>query len=436
MNAPIDPAALDASAPAALAEVPAEVTLSICVPTYNRAHFLEYLFPHLREACATFDFTYEIVVSDNCSPDNTAEVVERFRAEGMPIRYFRQNENKPSANILSVYHRARGKYVVYVADDDLIIPEALADNVRFLMANPEIRACYTPWEVYDDLNKVSGGYFYHQAEELMVFAPGQELELFGALVRDHIFPETVIYRADAARSIIAAPRFCYWAFSYLAGVVAEGPVAFRNVPFYRSVTLTPVVSNRGQAGIDGAMTDWDSYRGGLEYLIFSFLRRSHLAAGPDFKSTVRDLADHFIATRLKVALRLWLARRDYCRAYEIVVRLQYLDPAGIEDLEIPENLPLLVNAQTLAVLANGIAEIDRVVVAGVEDGQALGALFRDAGLERRIFVVPPPEQPTEKHLRNSLVFLADESLRQTFLDQGYSPGLIVTEREVRGSVLL
>jgi hypothetical protein len=75
-------------------------------------------------------------------------------------------------------------------------------------------------------------------------------------------------------------------------------------------------------------------------------------------------------------------------------------------------------------------------VAGVEDGQALGALFRDAGLERRIFVVPPPEQPTEKHLRNSLVFLADESLRQTFLDQGYSPGLIVTEREVRGSVLL
>ncbi len=212
-------------------------------------------------------------------------------------------------------------------------------------------------------------------------------------------------------------------------------MAFRNVPFYRSVTLTPVVSNRGQAGIDGAMTDWDSYRGGLEYLIFSFLRRSHLAAGPDFKSTVRDLADHFIATRLKVALRLWLARRDYCRAYEIVVRLQYLDPAGIEDLEIPENLPLLVNAQTLAVLANGIAEIDRVVVAGVEDGQALGALFRDAVSSGASSCAAAGTAHREASAQLAGL-LADESLRQTFLDQGYSPGLIVTEREVRGSVLL
>lgn len=436
MNVIVDPVALEDGGPAAQIEKPAEVTLSICVPTYNRAHFLERLFPHLREACGTFDFTYEIVVSDNCSPDNTPEVVERFRAEGMPIRYFRQDENKPASNILSVYHRARGKYLVYVADDDLIIPEALADNVRFMMANPELRACYTPWEVYDDLNKVSGGYFYSQPEDLMVFGPGQEMDLFGALVRDHIFPETVIYRADAARTIVTAPRFCYWAFSYLAGVVAEGPVAFRNVPYYRSVTLTPVEANRGQAGIDGAMTEWDSYRGGLEYLVFSFLRRAHLSAGGEFRSTVRDLVDHFVATRLKVALRLWLARKDYSRAYEVIVRLQYLDPAGIQNLDIPENLALLVLAQTLSRLANGVAEIERVVVAGVEDGQALGGLLRDAGLERRIFVVPPPKVPNEKNLRTSLVFIANEELRQEFLDQGYEPGLIVSERDVVGSVLI
>ncbi|GGF49396.1 hypothetical protein GCM10007301_05790 [Azorhizobium oxalatiphilum] len=436
MNAPLEPVVLDADAAAVSPVAPAEIVLSICIPTYNRAHFLEHLFPHLREACATFDFTWEIVVSDNCSPDNTAEVVERFRAEGMPIHYYRQNENKPASNILSVYHRARGKYVVYVADDDLIIPEALADNVRFMMANPELRACYTPWEVWDDLNKVSGGMFYQQSEKEMIFAPGQELDLFGALVKDHIFPEIVIYRADAARSIVTAPRFCYWAFSYLTGVIADGPVALRDVPFYRSVTLTPIVSNRGQAGIDGAMSDWDSYRGGLEYMIFGFLRRNKLVPGADFRTMVRDLADHFVSIRLKVALRLWLARKDYSRAYEIVVRLQHLDPSAFADLQIPENLALLVMAQTVARLANGVAEVERVVVAGVEDGQALGGLFRDAGLERRILVVPPPKAPTEKNLRTSLVFIADESLRQQFVEQGYEPNLIMSEREFGASVLL
>ncbi|MGU3492729.1 glycosyltransferase family 2 protein [Xanthobacteraceae bacterium A53D] len=436
MNAPLDPAGLDADAPQVPAEVAADITLSICIPTYNRAHFLVHLLPNLREASAVFDFTWEIVISDNNSTDDTAEVVERFRAEGMPIRYFKQAENKLGWNIVSAFHRAHGKYVTYLADDDLILPEALADNIRFMQANPELRACYTPWEIWNDLNKTSDGYFYRQADELMVFGPGQELDLFGALVRDHIFPEIGIFRADAARSMLSMPRFCYGYFSFLAGVVADGPVALRSVPFYRSVTQTAIVANRGQAGIEGAMTDWDAYRGGLEYMVFSALRRTNSTASDELRTTVRDLIDHFIAERMKVALKLWLARKDYARAYEIVVRLQYLHPAGLGKLDLPEHLPLMALAHSVAQVANGTAEIERVVVAGVEDGQALGGLFREAGLERRILVVPPPKTPSAKNLRGSLVFIANEGLRQQFLDQGYSQNLIISEAEFQNSVLL
>ncbi|WP_051357006.1 glycosyltransferase family A protein [Azorhizobium doebereinerae] len=436
MNAPFDTAAVPGDAPAIRPEVPADVTLSICIPTYNRAPFLEHLFPHLKEASKAFDFSYEIVVSDNCSPDNTPEVVERFRAEGMPIRYYRQEENKLLSNLLSVYHRARGKYLVYLADDDLIIPEALADNIRYMLANPEIRAVYTPWEIYDDLNKVSGGAFYSQEEDLMVFGPGQETDLFTTLVKDHIFPETVIYRADAARAIVSAPRFCYWAFTYLAQTVAEGPVALRNVPFYRSVTLTPVAPNRGQQGVEGAMTSWDDYRGGLEYMIFSLLRRGNLSATPQMTEGVRQLIDHFVATRMRVALRLWLERKDYIRAYELIARLNHLAPSAMADMQGLENLPLLALAQTLARLANGIAEIERLVIAGADDGQALGNLLRDTGLERRILAMPPPKAPSEKNLRTSVVFIARDDLRQEFLDQGYEPGLIISERDIRATILL
>lgn len=413
-----------------------EVTLSICVPTYNRAAFLEYLFPQIKAWGEGWDFTYEVVVSDNHSPDNTAEVVERFRAEGLPIQYFKQEENKLLSNLLSAFHRARGKYLIYLADDDLLVPEAVADNIRYMQENPEIRACYTPWEIYDDLNKVSGGLFYAQPDELKVFKPGEEANLIGYIIENHIFPEIAIYRADAARQIVSAPRFCYWAFSYIAGVAARGPIAFRRKPHYRSVTLTPVMPHRNQAGVDDAMTIWDNYRGGIEYMVFSLLRRNNLLIDDEMRRSFRVLIDLFTEERMRVALRLWLQRRDYVRAYEIVCRLSHLDPRRLGSFDFMDKLPRLVMAQTLARFANGVAEIERLLVAGVDDGQALGQLLREAGLERRILVIPPPAAPSAKNLRTSVVFIATEDLRQSFLDQGYAPGLIVSELDIRGSVLL
>ncbi|MFG1478999.1 glycosyltransferase family 2 protein [Xanthobacter sp. V4C-4] len=417
-------------------EAQAEITLSICVPTYNRSAFLEYLFPLIRAWGESWDFTYEIVVSDNHSPDNTAEVVERFRAEGLPIQYFKQEENKVLSNLLSAYHRARGKYLIYLADDDLLIPEAVADNIHFMEENPEIRACYTPWEIYDDLNKVSGGLYYNQPQDLQIFKPGDELNLIGFIVENHIFPEIAIYRADAVRQIVSAPRFCYWAFSYIAAVASAGPVAFRRTPHYRSVTLTPVMPNRNQAGVDDAMTIWDNYRGGIEYMVFSLLRRRNLVLDTEARTAFRSLIDHFVETRMRVALRLWLERKDYTRAYEIISRLSHLDASVLESFDFMDKLPLLAMAQTLARFANGVAEIERLMVAGVEDGQALGHLLRDAGLERRILVIPPPAVPSAKNLRTSIVFISREDLRQSFVDQGYAPGLILSEQDIRSTMLL
>ena len=46
-----------------------DVTLSICIPTYNRAAFLDYSLSNL--AAARFPFPIEIVISDNASTDET-----------------------------------------------------------------------------------------------------------------------------------------------------------------------------------------------------------------------------------------------------------------------------------------------------------------------------------------------------------------------------
>ncbi len=414
----------------------AQVMLSICIPTYNRAPFLDYLLTDLATNCR-FDFRYEIVISDNASSDNTTEIVEKHKAAGEPISYYRQPENKGGGpNLFTAFHRAVGRFLIYLADDDLVDPTGLADNIHFMMDHPEICAVYTPWELYDALHKNSSGLFYDQGKDLIVFNPGDEIDLLTLLVQQHIFPEIMIYRADAVRHVIAEARFSYWAFSYLAAVSSRGAVAFRNKPYYRSVTLTPVADYRAQAGMDDAMTSWDSYRGGMEYLVFNLLRRKNVTPDADTRAAFRQMIDHFVETRMRVALRLWLGRGDYLRAYELIARLNHLDPANVATLEHMDKLPLLVAAQTLARLANSIAGLDRIVVAGVDDGQSIGSLLRDVGLERRILVTPPMKTPTAKMLGTSLVFLGQEALRQQFLDQGYGPGLIISESDIAATILL
>ena len=91
--------------------------VSIGIPTYNRAN--NYLRYALRSAVEQTYKNIEIIVSDNCSPDNTESVVKDFNDSR--IRYYRQRENiGPLNNRNFCLEQARGEYFVMLLDDDLI----------------------------------------------------------------------------------------------------------------------------------------------------------------------------------------------------------------------------------------------------------------------------------------------------------------------------
>ncbi len=102
--------------------------LSIAIPTYNRASFLEQNLAQLRTELATVaPGTVEVLVSDNCSPDETPAVVTRAIAAGLPVRYVRNEKNLGWAlNFAQCYDLAGGKYVLMLGDDDLFVDGALA----------------------------------------------------------------------------------------------------------------------------------------------------------------------------------------------------------------------------------------------------------------------------------------------------------------------
>jgi abequosyltransferase len=110
--------------------------LSIAIPTFNRADYLELcLSQFVPDANLVNDGTVEILVSDNCSADGTPQTVEALRARGLDIRYLRNETNIGSdANIAQCFNEARGTYVQILGDDDLYLPGRLREVVGLLRA--------------------------------------------------------------------------------------------------------------------------------------------------------------------------------------------------------------------------------------------------------------------------------------------------------------
>lgn len=90
--------------------------VSVLIPTYNRVAFLKEA---IDSVCAQTFEDVEILILDNCSTDNTAELVTKY---GDPrIRYIRNDSNLGMVgNHNKALEVARGKYIYVFSDDDVM----------------------------------------------------------------------------------------------------------------------------------------------------------------------------------------------------------------------------------------------------------------------------------------------------------------------------
>lgn len=95
--------------------------LSICIPTYNRCETLKNT---LTELFSNPDFNenlIEVIVSDNCSTDNTKQVVSKFNL----VKYYRNETNIKDENFSKVLSYATGKYIRLFNDTLIFKPNEL-----------------------------------------------------------------------------------------------------------------------------------------------------------------------------------------------------------------------------------------------------------------------------------------------------------------------
>jgi len=95
---------------------------SIVIPTRNRAYTLYYT---LKTCLNQYSFDdYEIVVSDNCSEDNTAEMIKELNSD--KIKYFKTDSVlSMTDNYNFAMSKTMGEYVLYIGSDDAIFSHGL-----------------------------------------------------------------------------------------------------------------------------------------------------------------------------------------------------------------------------------------------------------------------------------------------------------------------
>ncbi len=126
--------------------------VSICIPTYNYARFL----PEAIDSVLKQTFTdYEILIIDDCSHDNTKEVVSEYAKKDKRIRFKINLINIGMVNNWNLcLSEARGEYIKPVFSDDLLSsPNALQKMVSFLDSDRNISLVSTARKFIDPESK-------------------------------------------------------------------------------------------------------------------------------------------------------------------------------------------------------------------------------------------------------------------------------------------
>jgi len=98
-----------------------EPVISLVIPTRERCETLKYT---LKTAVDQASTEYEIIVSDNFSQDDTKKIVEEFRDNR--IKYINTGKRLSMCdNWDFALEHLRGEYVIFIGDDDGVMPGAI-----------------------------------------------------------------------------------------------------------------------------------------------------------------------------------------------------------------------------------------------------------------------------------------------------------------------
>lgn len=391
--------------------------LTISIPSYNREGMVLELLAELDQP-GWLPFPFEVVVSNNASTTSDYAAVAAYEPRHFGFRYVRLPRLIGAfENVIGNLRRATGQFCVHVGDDDRLVPDALADAVATMQAQPEILATYCTWEFLD----LSTGQIMTRPTPPAdtVFTLATAAGPLRDMVRLNFLSEIGVYRTAALHATMLPAVLHYVHAMRLFRQLHAGAIRFTGRSFYRYVaSRSDEPFPRPTFGTTMAFEVWEAIRRSL-----GLWSRLLPADGPARAPTIFDESDR---TFRELSFNAAVQAHRHLEAFHVA-----LDLATDPDYRIHTSEAALGAVCTGAAIESlhqvlaSMPELDGIAVDGFEPPavRELGERMAQLGGNRPSPVVPAAQLPGAALARHLVLTMRDFQ-RAAYLVRGCPPGTV------------
>lgn len=127
--------------------------VSVIMPTYNCGN---YIAESIRSVQAQTLKEWELLIVDDCSDDNTEQVVQQFLDKDNRIFYQKLSKNSgPAVARTEALKKSKGRYIAFLDSDDLWFPQKLKSQIAFMQENEVDFSCTAYCQMDENGNSLS-----------------------------------------------------------------------------------------------------------------------------------------------------------------------------------------------------------------------------------------------------------------------------------------
>jgi len=107
--------------------------VSIITPSYNSAKYIAETIQSVQNQTYT---NWEMIIVDDCSSDNTEEIVKKIQQSDTRIHFFKLDQNSGSGVARNKgIEKASGDYMTFIDSDDIWFPEFIQNSIEAIQTS-------------------------------------------------------------------------------------------------------------------------------------------------------------------------------------------------------------------------------------------------------------------------------------------------------------
>lgn len=400
--------------------------ISILIPTFNRANLLNYCLTNL-EFMEDQDEPFEIVISDNCSQDHTADIVKKHQKTKPYIKYYKMKTHKSGGlgNYNNALRRCEGEFCMFHADDDKLIPETFLKYLKQLKnSGDDVVAITAPFTGYNDATgKVDT--VYVDIQNPFRFSFSDIPTILEWTVEKDFFPEIMIYKTTAHQNALSTDSIYKGSESMeiFFNLLLQGDILVEKDPYYLEITQHKPEMNfdaRQRSNIHFEMAAPDNVQHGIEVFMGRLLQMLYPNGAPEeIMNAMKLFALQKGSNRQIVARRKYLAFNNYIHAKHLFWRTSLYVNHPQETIQQDIQTTILSCIQSVIFTAKSI-DIDKIYLSSFDNNKIIQSAFEILGWNQ--VVEPFPNQ----FIDDAIVLVKNNADRQKILDCGFQNGFVIS----------